>query len=57
MLVGMLAMGLANAIVTSMPSPRPQGSQFYAWMFNFLHSAVLAIPRIVAQYKSEGNAK
>ncbi|HKF51767.1 MAG TPA: hypothetical protein VKB26_05605 [Candidatus Acidoferrales bacterium] len=54
---GALAMALANAAVTAMPSPRPNGSQFYAWAFNFLHSAVGAISRIVAQYKNgNGNA-
>lgn len=51
-LIGALAMALANAAVTAMPSPRANGSQFYAWAFNFLHSSVGAISRIVAQYKS-----
>jgi hypothetical protein len=51
---GALAMALANAAITAMPSPRANGSQFYAWTFNFLHSAVGAISRIVAQYKTGG---
>lgn len=51
---GALAMALANAAVTAMPSPCQNGSQFYAWAFNFLHSAVGAISRILAQYK-DGN--
>lgn len=51
-LVGALTMALANAAITAMPSPRLNGSQFYAWAFNFLHSAVGAISRIVAQYKN-----
>lgn len=49
---GALVMALANAAITAMPSPRANGSQVYAWAFNFLHSAVGAISRIVAQYKS-----
>lgn len=49
---GALIMALANAAVTAMPSPRANGGQFYAWSFNFLHSAVGAISRILAQYKS-----
>jgi hypothetical protein len=48
---GALVMALANAAITAMPSPRANGSQFYAWTFNFLHSAVGAISRIAAQYK------
>lgn len=54
--LGALAMALANAAITAMPSPRPNGSQFYAWAFNFLHSAVGAISRIVAQYKNENGS-
>lgn len=50
--LGALAMALANAAVTAMPSPRPNGSQFYTWAFNFLHSAVGAVSRIAAQYKN-----
>lgn len=53
---GGLVMALANAAITAMPSPRASGSQFYAWAFNFLHSAVGAISRIVAQYKTAGAA-
>jgi hypothetical protein len=41
-LLGALAMALANAAITAMPSP----------VFNFLHSAVGAISRVVAQYKN-----
>lgn len=52
---GALIMALANAAVTAMPSPRPNDSQFYAWTFNFLHSAVGAVSRILAQYKSPGS--
>lgn len=52
MLAGALVMALANAAITAMPSPRPDGSEFYAWAFNFLHSAVGAISRVVAQYKN-----
>jgi hypothetical protein len=52
MLAGALAMALANAAITAMPSPRPDGNEFYAWAFNFLHSAVGAVSRIVAQYKN-----
>lgn len=55
-LAGALIMALANAAVTAMPSPRPNGSQFYAWAFNFLHSAVGAVSRILAQYKSTSDA-
>jgi hypothetical protein len=51
-LMGALVMALANAAITAMPSPRPNGGQFYAWTFNFLHSAVGAVSRIVAQYKN-----
>lgn len=51
-LIGAVIMALANAAITAMPSPRSGGSQFYAWAFNFLHSAVGAISRIVAQYKN-----
>lgn len=49
---GALIMALANAAVTTMPSPRTNGNEFYAWAFNFLHSAVGAVSRILAQYKS-----
>lgn len=49
---GAMVMALANATITAMPSPRADGSQFYSWAFNFLHSAVGAISRIVAQYKA-----
>lgn len=49
---GAMVMALANAAVTAMPSPRADSSQFYSWAFNFLHSAVGAISRIVAQYKA-----
>ena len=49
---GATVMALANAAVTAMPSPRADGSQFYSWAFNFLHSAVGAISRIVAQYRA-----
>jgi hypothetical protein len=51
-LTGAVVMALANAAITAMPSPRSGGSQFYAWAFNFLHSAVGAISRVVAQYKN-----
>ncbi len=54
---GALIMALANAAVTAMPSPRPNGSQFYAWAFNFFHSVVGAISRILAQYKSTSDAR
>jgi hypothetical protein len=54
---GALTMALANAAVTAMPSPRANGSQFYAWAFNFLHSAVGAVSRILAQYKSATDAR
>lgn len=53
---GAFIMALANAAVTAMPSPRPNGSQLYAWAFNFLHSAVGAVSRILAQYKSASDA-
>lgn len=53
---GALVMALANAAITAMPSPRPNGSQFYAWAFNFLHSAVGAVSRILAQYKSNDDS-
>lgn len=52
---GLVTMGLANAAITAMPSPKDNGNQFYTWAFNFLHSAVGAISRIVAQYKDNGN--
>lgn len=54
--LGALAMALANAAVTAMPSPRANGSALYAWTFNFLHSAVGALSRIAAQYKSGKSA-
>jgi hypothetical protein len=53
---GAVIMALANAIITTMPSPRANGSQFYAWAFNFLHSAVGAISRIAAQYRAGGGS-
>lgn len=49
---GALIMALANAAVTAMPSPRANGSQLYSWAFNFLHSAVGAVSRILAQGKA-----
>lgn len=54
--MGALAMALANAAITAMPSPRANGNQFYAWAFNFLHGAVGAVSRILAQYKSSNDA-
>lgn len=56
MLLGALGMGIANAIVTTMPSPDEKSSKGYVWLFSLLHALILAIPRIISQYKS-GEAK
>lgn len=55
-LSGMLAMAIANCAVTSLPSPDAQSGKFYRWFFNFFHSAVGAIARVVSQYKNGNEA-
>ena len=50
-LSGALGMAIANAAITSMPSPDATSGKFYRWLFMFAHTAVLSISRIVAQYK------
>jgi hypothetical protein len=60
---GALAMGVANCIVTTMPTPEPRssggmlGHPLYQWAFNCLHSLVLAIPRIASQYNGKEDGK
>ena len=53
MLSGAIAMAVANAAVTAMPSPDANSGKGYSWLFNFSHALVGAISRIVAQYKSD----
>lgn len=52
-MMGAIGMGLANALVTTMPTPDEKSGKLYQWAFNFLHAAVLSISRIVSQYKQE----
>jgi hypothetical protein len=49
-MAGAIGMAIANAGITTMPSPDEKSSKGYKWLFNFLHVLVLAIPRIVSQY-------
>ena len=56
-MAGAIVMYTANAVVTNMPSPDAASGKFYIWAFNTLHSLVGAIPRIVAQYKTNGAMK
>jgi hypothetical protein len=53
-LSGMMAMAVLNCAVTSLPTPAASGNKFYQWLFNFGHALVLALPRIYAQYKTNG---
>lgn len=50
-LVGAIAMAVANAAITTLPSPSDKSGVFYRWFFNFTHALILAIPRLVAQYE------
>lgn len=52
LLMGYIAAAVGNCFVTSLPSPKPGGNAFYEWFFNFAHGLLLAIPRIIAQYKN-----
>ena len=53
-MAGAIGMAIANAGITTMPSPDEKSSAGYKWLFNFLHALVLAIPRIVSQYSGKG---
>jgi len=57
MLLGAITMAIANCAVTSLPTPEANGSKFYAWFFNTAHGLILAIPRIVSQYKADAPPK
>jgi hypothetical protein len=50
-LLGALGTAALNCLVTSMPTPRENGSQFYQWAFNVGHAVVGALPRIISQYR------
>ena len=55
---GAVLMALFNLAVTSMPTPKENGSPWYLWAFNFAHALVLAIPRIInANKQGETDAK
>jgi hypothetical protein len=50
MLSGAAVMAIANACVTSMPSPDEKSGKFYNWAFAASHALILAIPRLLATY-------
>jgi hypothetical protein len=50
LLLGILLYGVANVMITSLPSPDAKNGKFYRWFFNSAHGIILAIPRIVSQY-------
>lgn len=50
-LCGAILMALANAAITSLPSPDGESTKLYRWFFNFSHAAILGISRIAAQYR------
>jgi len=49
-LAGALAMWLFSNFVATMPTPRANASQFYEWMFGFLHALGAGLPRIIATF-------
>jgi hypothetical protein len=51
-MAGLVSMAVVNCAVTTMPSPKPDSSEFYVWLFNFSHAVVLSLSRIFAQYKN-----
>jgi hypothetical protein len=51
-MIGSIVTALLNAAITSLPSPDAQSGKFYRWFFTFAHAAILAIPRLVAQYRN-----
>jgi succinylarginine dihydrolase len=55
-LSGAIAMAVANAAITSLPSPDTSSGKFYRWFFTCTHSLILAIPRLVAQYNQTGES-
>lgn len=55
MLLGGIITAVANCAITTLPTPSGKNA-FYEWFFNFTHALVLAIPRIVAQYKQDGQS-
>ena len=52
-LMGAIGMAIANAAITTMPSPDSTSGKGYIWLFNFLHAIVLSLARIAAQYNQE----
>lgn len=52
-LIGSIVTAIFNAAITSLPSPDARSGKFYCWFFTFAHAAILAIPRLVAQYRNE----
>lgn len=56
-LVGVIGTAVANAAITSLPSPDEKSGKFYRWFFATAHALILAIPRLVAQYGGETGQK
>lgn len=49
-LTGGLVMWFFSNLVSTMPTPRPNASQFYEWAFALGHALGAGFPRIVATF-------